>query len=171
MDQQSAQQPTTQSGDQSTQITPEIRSFLESLLADANMTTLDDGVKEEMISELYARLDNFLSSHLVDSLPPEEVENFITMNGEGKSKEEVEQFLKDKIPNSEQVFTDAFIEFRNMYLGNVAVSRNEPQSEPISPDAQTETVTTPTAEVPSQPKPDTNNPPENPKPDEGGSLS
>jgi len=45
------------------------------------------------------------------------------MNEDKKSKEEIEQFIKTKLPNSQEVFTNAFIDFRSLYLGNVAASR------------------------------------------------
>lgn len=97
------------------------------MLTDAGMTSLDTGMHEEMIKELYARLDNYLTSTIVDNLPPEHLETFIKMNEEKKSKPEIEQFLKEKMPNSQEVFAKAFIDFREEYLGNVTVHRNAPQ--------------------------------------------
>lgn len=107
-------------------IPPEVRTFLEGLLADAGMKTLDEGMKEEMVKELYARLDNFLTSTIIDNLPPENIEEFIKMNEEKRPKAEIEQYLKDKIANSQDVFTKAFMDFRELYLGNIAVARNAP---------------------------------------------
>src|SRR3989344_268045 len=79
------------------QIPPDVRSFLEGLLTDAGMTSLDDEMREEMLKELYGRLDNHLSATIIDNLPPENL--------------------------------DEFIEFRDLYLGNVTVARNAPPSE------------------------------------------
>lgn len=107
------------------QINPDVRSFLENLLKDAGMT-LDDQMREEMIKELYARLDNYITTAIIDNLPAENLEEFIKMNEEKKSKEELEQFLKNKMPNAQEVFAKAFADFRALYLGNVAVARNAP---------------------------------------------
>lgn len=107
------------------QIPAEIRAYLEGLLADANMT-IDDSVREEMIKELYARLDNFITTAIVDNLPPEHLDNFIKMSEDKKPQAEIEAFLKEKMPNYQEVFTRAFAQFRDLYLGNVAVSRNAP---------------------------------------------
>lgn len=109
------------------QIPQEIREFLESLLNDAGMTALDEAMREEMIKELYARLDHFLTARIIDNMPPEHLEEFIKMNEEKKSQAEIEQYLKAKMPNAQGVFTQAFAEFRDLYLGNVAVARNAPQ--------------------------------------------
>ncbi len=109
-----------------TQIPQEVRSFLEGLLQDAGMTFTDNEMKEEMIKELYARLDNYIASVVVDYLPPEHFETFIKMNDEKKSKQEIENFLKEKLPDAQNVFAKAFADFRAMYPGNVTVARNAP---------------------------------------------
>lgn len=107
------------------EIPQEIRSFLESILADANMT-LDDVTKEEMIKELYARLDSYLTTVIVDNMPAEHLEAFMKLNEEKKPREEIDKFLKEKMPNAEEVFTNAFADFRQLYLNNVTVARNTP---------------------------------------------
>lgn len=108
------------------EIPQEIRNFLDGLLKDANMTALDENMREEMIKELYARLDNFITTAIIDNLPPEHLDEFIKLNEEKKPQTEIEQFLKDKMPNSQEVFSSAFSEFRDLYLGNVSLSRNAP---------------------------------------------
>ena len=110
------------------QIPAEIRAYLAGLLNDANMTTLDDTMREEMIKELYARLDNFITTAIIDNLPPEHMDAFIKLNEEKKPQPEIEAFLKEKMPNYQEVFAKAFAEFRDLYLGNVAVSRAAPKN-------------------------------------------
>lgn len=124
MDDQQASQP-----NQQLTIPVEVKNYLESLLQDAGMTTLDADMKEEMIKELYVRLDNYLTSTIVNNLPPENMEEFIKMNEEKKSQAEIELYLKDKVPNSRDIFAQAFMEFRDLYLGNVTVARNTPGSD------------------------------------------
>lgn len=108
------------------EIPSEIRTFLESILQDAGMLTTDASMKEEMIKELYARLDNFITTTIINNLPSEHLDAFIKLNEEKKPKNEIEQFLKDKMPKSQEVMTRAFAEFRDLYLKNVMVSRNAP---------------------------------------------
>lgn len=118
MNDQSAQ--TTQ---QPVAVPAEIRGFLEGLLNDAKMSSLDDSMREEMINELYVRLEQFLTGKIIDNLPPEKVEEFIKMNEDNKPQAEIQGYLQTNISNSEDVMTKAFMEFRNLYLGNVAVAR------------------------------------------------
>lgn len=119
-------QTTTQQANQ-LEIPSEVRTFLEGLLTDAGMTTLDEGMRGEMVKELYARLDNYMTSVIVDNLPAEHLDAFIKMNEEKKPRNEVEQFLKEKMPNTQEVFAKAFADFRDLYLGNVTVARNAPE--------------------------------------------
>jgi Mg/Co/Ni transporter MgtE len=114
--------------DTTQQIPTEIVSFLDGLLQDAGMTSLDKEMHDEMIKELFARLDNYLTATLVEKLTPEDTETFIKMNEEKKSKEEVEKFLQEKLPNAQETMTNAFMEFRDLYLGNVVAQRNAPAS-------------------------------------------
>ncbi len=112
--------------DKQLQIPQEVRGFLESLLQDAGMKTLDDTMRQEMIKELYARLDNFMTSQIIDVMPPQYLDEFIKLNEEKKDRAEIEKFLKDKVPNVQNVFAKAFMEFRDLYLGNVTLARNVP---------------------------------------------
>lgn len=107
-------------------IPPEIRGFLEGILADANMTSLDEQMHEEMIEQLFVRLDNFIISRIVEALPADKLDEFIGMQEKGAQKPEVEAYIKQHIPDAQQVFTDAFTEFRQIYLRNVSVARNAP---------------------------------------------
>lgn len=125
--------------DQTQQIPPEVKTYLEGILQDANMVTLDDEMKEEMIKELYVRLDNFITAAIVDNMPADKVEEFIKMNEEKKSKEEIEKFVKEVMPNAQEVFTNAFMEFRDLYLGNVAAHRNAPEEAETTQQSDTNT--------------------------------
>lgn len=108
------------------EISNEIRTFLEGLLQDAGMLIPDAIMKEEMIKELYVRLDNFITTAIIDNLPAEHLETFIKLNEDKKPKNEIEQFLKDKMPNAQEVMTRTFMEFRDFYLKNVTMVRNAP---------------------------------------------
>lgn len=115
--------PTNNQSAQGLQIPPEIRTFLESLLQDAGMTSLDDGMREEMIKELFARLDSYITSTIIQNLPQEHIEPFVKMTEENRPQSEIQAYLQEKMPNAQDVFAKAFMEFRDMYLGNSTVAR------------------------------------------------
>lgn len=108
----------------------EIRGFLESLLEDAGMVSLDNQMHEEMIRELYARLDQHIISTVIENLSPQKIEEFIKMNEEKRPQAEIEQYLKENLPNAQDVFTKAFVGFRELYLGNVSIAKNQAVDQP-----------------------------------------
>lgn len=107
------------------QIPPEVISFLENLLKEAGITPVDDAMREQLLLELYSRLDNFLTTTIMEHMPPEKLDGFIKLNEENGSKAEIEQYMKENIPESEAIFAKAFIDFRDLYLGNSGVSSNQ----------------------------------------------
>ena len=90
------------------EIPEEVEPYLEGLLADA-------GVK-------------LLASEIVDHMPPEHLESFIKLNESGAQRQEIEKFVKEHIPNSEEVFANAFLEFRDILLGNTALVNHAPSN-------------------------------------------
>lgn len=114
---------------QGLQIPPDVRIFLSGLLEDAGIVPVDEIMKEEMIKELFARLDNFITTTIVDNMPEEHIDAFIKMNEEKKPKNEIEAFLKEKMPNYQTVFSQAFADFRELYLSNTTVAANAPKNE------------------------------------------
>lgn len=124
------------------QIPPEIKNFLEGLIQDAGIATLDDQMHDEMIKELFARLDSFITTTIIDSLPSDKAEEFIKMSEAARPQDELQAYLTANVPNSQEVFKDAFTKFRTMYLGNVNTSRQlHPQN---TTDSNTEKVATST---------------------------
>jgi len=121
-------------------IPQEIRSFLEGLINDAGIMTLDDSEREELITELFARLDSFITATIIDSLPQDKVDEFIKMSESARPQAELQAYLNEHVPNSQEVFQNAFVQFRTMYLGNVNTSRQlhpSTTTQPKQPDSTT----------------------------------
>lgn len=97
-------------------------------MQDGGIRSADAVMHEEMLKELFARFDNFMTSSIVENLAEEDMEEFIQMGNEGKSKEEIEKFITEKIPNAQDVFSKAMMDFRDTYLGNVSAFRNTEQT-------------------------------------------
>jgi hypothetical protein len=119
-----------------TGIPPEIRTYLENILSDANISSVDEVMQEELIAELFARFDSFLTAKIVDTLPPENIDEFIKMNEDNLPEDQIQAYLMEHIPNAEEQFAKFFIEFRERYLGNILIARaNEaPQTAPTEED-------------------------------------
>lgn len=98
------------------EIPQDIRNYLESVIAEANVPLFDDKSKEDLVQYLFEKLDRYLATKIVEHMKPEDVGEFITMNKEKKSKEEIDKYLESHMDNPEEVFTRAFIDFRDVYL-------------------------------------------------------
>lgn len=114
------------------QIPPEVIKFLDNLLAEANIVPIDEQMREQLLLELYSRLDNFITTTIMENMPPEKLDEFIKMNEEKRSREELDKFMRENIPDSEMVFAKAFVDFRDIYLGNAGVSTNQVQTPPTN---------------------------------------
>ncbi len=145
-------QQTTEQPQQQLQIPADIKTFLENLIKEAGLIELDEPTHEEMVKELYARLDNYIASTIIDNLPEDSIEEFIQMNEAQKPQHEIEQYLQTKIPDANKVMTKAFMGFRDLYLGNIAVARNAPgpvePATPVTPPAASEATEVPVSSVP-----------------------
>lgn len=115
--------------DNNQSIPEEVQPYLEGLLADAGITPVDDTMKEGMMKDLYVRLDNFLASAILDNMPADQVEAFIQLNEKKADKKEIEGFLEKHLPNTKDVFAKAFVEFRDLYLGNTALVNHAPSGQ------------------------------------------
>lgn len=107
--------------DQNSDIPADVRGFLENLIKDTGLTPLDETAREQMVEELYIRLDNFLTSEIIKNLPPEQLEQFVQLNERGATQDEINQFMTEKIPNAQDLFGAALVNFRDLYLGEVGV--------------------------------------------------
>lgn len=110
------------------QLTPEVTQFLQNLLREAGIVDVDDDTKQEMVNQLAVRLDTFISQKIIENLPEDKYAAFIKMNEEQKPQAEIEEFLKTSIPDVQQLLAASFAEFRDMYIGNVAVNNNSPKN-------------------------------------------
>lgn len=104
-------------------IPDDLRNFLNQMLIDADMT-LDETTRRDMLVEFHLQLDNYMTSVIVENLSSKQLEKFTRMAERGAQKPELEAYLAKHIPDSNMVFAQAMVDFRNLYLGNVARVRS-----------------------------------------------
>ena len=91
--------------------------FLNQLLTDAGMDTVSAEVRQQMLSDLRARLENRLLGTIVMHLPEAEISNFNKLVEDPGAEEKVAKFIDEKVPDSSELFATAMLSFRNDYLG------------------------------------------------------
>ena len=94
-------------------ITPEIRSFLEKLLADKKISVSGD-LKEQMISDLNDRLEVKLNQVVIEHLSVDELDTLASLADKGQ--DEVQSFLRKSIKNIDKIFAEAMHDFASAYL-------------------------------------------------------
>lgn len=100
------------------ELTPEMRRFLEDVMEEAEVIIPDPELQEEMLAKMAERLDKLLTIRFVQHFTDEDVDAFIQMNEDGKPYEEVHGFIREKIPKADEIFKDAFLEFKLLYIGH-----------------------------------------------------
>lgn len=101
---------------QNVPIPPEIKGYLEALITEAKIDTKDEAAKEQIIRYLFERLDKFLAAKIVENMNEADVKEFIKLNEDKKPREEIDAFIKAHMQNPQEVFTRAFVDFRDFYL-------------------------------------------------------
>lgn len=101
---------------QTREIPAEIRAFLQGIMEEAHVIVVDDQEKEQVIQYLFDRLDKYIAAKIIENMSAEDTEAFIKMNEEKKPQEEIDVFLQEHMKDPQEVFSRAFVDFRDFYL-------------------------------------------------------
>lgn len=95
----------------------EIEYYLESLIEDAGLGDLDTDMKAETKQQIFERLDVFLASTIAEHIPDEHIDEFMELNKNVENAQQAQEFMLKYLPDSQKILQQAFIDFRNIYLG------------------------------------------------------
>jgi hypothetical protein len=105
----------------SQQSSPQAIEFVDTLIEQKfaeHKTEITNEVREELRKDLFLRLDNFVIARILEALSEKDLFSFEKLVKEGKSREELRQFAAKHIPDFTNFLTDAFLEFRMVYLSS-----------------------------------------------------
>ena len=97
-------------------ISPEIVEFLDSCLWDKGMRDLPNDLRVEMIQNLAARLQPWLLHAAAEKLSDKDANDLDAFLDETQDPIKVQGFLRERIPNLDQIFGDAMIQFKQTYV-------------------------------------------------------
>ncbi len=97
-------------------MTPELHQFLRELLIDAGQTDMPPELEEQMIKDLYTRLEDRLMLAALERLTEQQQEELERMAERKKSAEAVEIYLKQHIPDYDKFFAQVLEDFRALYV-------------------------------------------------------
>ena len=99
---------------------PNIKKFLQDLIAEAGMNQLPQEEQDKMVEDLYVRLEDRLMLAVLDALPEDKRADFQgRIEADDMTAEQVEQYIRDNLADYQQVFAMAFADFRQVYLSSV----------------------------------------------------
>ncbi len=73
-------------------------------------------VKEELRQDIFMRLDEFVMARIIAALSDEDVHKLEELMKEGKTREDVQKFAAEHVPDFTTFLTNAILEFRAVYL-------------------------------------------------------
>lgn len=100
---------------QQSQIPADMRAYLENLLEDANIN-LTPELKENMLYDLYLRLEKKLIADAIENMEPADVEEFTKLIQSQNNKEVIDQFIKSHLPNAQEIFTESLVDFKTDFI-------------------------------------------------------
>lgn len=100
---------------QQNQIPADIRTYLENLLEDANIN-LTPELKENMLYDLYLRLEKKLIADAIENMEPADVEEFTQLIQSQNNKEVIDQFIKSHLSNAQEIFVQSLVDFKTDFI-------------------------------------------------------
>jgi hypothetical protein len=107
-----------------------IRQFLNDLINRAGLAPETPELQYTAIEQLYIALNNYLLSVAIEQLPKSEMDNFASFASTKPSAAEMSTYLRDRIENADEVFTDAMEQFESIYLAGAKQGVNSATKEP-----------------------------------------
>lgn len=105
------------------EIPAEIRTFLENMVYASEEFDKGEVIPDQLLQELYGKLNDYLSTYLLSSLPSDKLSEYKTLNEKGAPPEILDVFSMKNIPNYSEVIKKAYQEFYNNYLAQMKEDR------------------------------------------------
>ena len=93
-----------------------VTDFLNQILDDAGMTDLPPEVRQQMLVDLRARLEDRFLATIISVLKEDQLTQFRELTEQG-AEDKVAEFINTNIPNSQELFAQAMVTFKEQYLG------------------------------------------------------
>jgi hypothetical protein len=99
-----------------------MEAYILQLLHDAGTPdNLDPQTHDRLVQDLTSRAAQLINRRLLESLSEDDARELDRLTDEQPDNAQlVQTFIEAHVPNSQQVITQALVEFRELYLGNHA---------------------------------------------------
>ncbi len=94
----------------------ELAAYVDKLIAEKQITDVSDEVLAQMKADLLSRVEDRINAELIAVLSPEQMAEFDKIMDSG-DQSQMQNYLKQAIPDLETIVASALIRFRATYLG------------------------------------------------------
>ena len=95
-----------------------VNDFLNKMLTDAGMDNISPEVRGQMLNDLRNRLEDRFFATILSNLNEEQITAFREIiEGQNDGSDKMDKFISTNIPNAAEVFSQAMMTFRDVYLG------------------------------------------------------
>lgn len=115
---------------QQSQIPADMRAYLENLLEDSNIN-LTPELKENMLYDLYLRLEKKLIADAIENMEPADVEQFTQLIQSQNNKEAIDEFIKSHLPNAQEIFTQSLVDFKTDFIVGATQQSTPAENPPV----------------------------------------
>lgn len=95
---------------------PTLEQFVDRLLVEKNLVSLSPEVLEQMKKDLLEKAEGRLKATIFSNIPESQLAEFNQLM-EGGDEEKLQVFIREQIPNLEEIMAQSLLDFRNTYLG------------------------------------------------------
>ncbi len=99
-----------------------LMTFLARMFEEAKISPTTEELRETMMKETLQRLQHHLLLDLLGALPENRMEDFKKIAEEKPDQEKIMNFLKEAIPNSDEIIGESLLEFKNTFLNAPALA-------------------------------------------------
>lgn len=94
-----------------------LEAFVDKLIEEKGLSSMADDVLTQMKADLLSRVEDRVNAEMLEALPSEKVEAFEELlNQESSTGDDVSSYLKENIPQFDEVLANALMGFRHTYL-------------------------------------------------------
>lgn len=96
--------------------TPTLEQFVENLLVERGLTSVDEAVLAELRADLMTRIGERLNAEMVALLEMDKVEELNDLMDAEVEPDIVREFFVSNVPNYQEVLARTLMDFRTSYL-------------------------------------------------------
>jgi aspartyl/asparaginyl-tRNA synthetase len=93
-----------------------LEAFTNKLLEEKGLTSLDPEILVEAKKDIMEKAEDKIKATIFENIPENKLEEFNKLM-EDNNEENLQKFIKETLPNIEELIAQTLLDFKNTYLG------------------------------------------------------